>query len=318
MATEASKFKIGLFVTIGLIIAAAALISLGALRFFTSTKTYVTYFEESVQGLDVGSVVRYLGVPVGRVSEIGISPDGSMAQVVFQIDTKVEINPDTRVQMRLAGLTGVQYLELQPTPKGPPKPILQLGFRPPHPVVPSVPSETQEFLTAAQQFLAQLNELDLKGIADTLDESLKSLNTLFASKQWEKVLLNVQETTAYLRDSTRRIDSALREPQVRESLRNVSETLSSLNELSTRLRGELNEMDLGERVKTSSEKLDRLLEEGTLTAEALRSLLSREEGNLFALLENLRRATESFNNLAISLRDNPSQLLFSKPPESTP
>src|SRR5207237_366883 len=66
VATEAHKFQVGVFVIVVTGIAIATVIWLGASRFFEQTKPFVTYFSESVQGLEPGSALKYRGVPSGR------------------------------------------------------------------------------------------------------------------------------------------------------------------------------------------------------------------------------------------------------------
>ena len=74
MSTEAKKFRVGVFSIGALVIGVGGLIWIGASRFFEDTVPFVTYFSESVQGLDPGSSVKYRGVPAGRVAKIRIAP----------------------------------------------------------------------------------------------------------------------------------------------------------------------------------------------------------------------------------------------------
>ncbi len=57
MAQNRNYFLIGLFVTVGVMIGVAAVIWLGASKYFQKGSMYVTYFDESVQGLQTDSVV---------------------------------------------------------------------------------------------------------------------------------------------------------------------------------------------------------------------------------------------------------------------
>jgi phospholipid/cholesterol/gamma-HCH transport system substrate-binding protein len=59
MARKTSKFMIGLFVTVGVVIGMIAIVWLGASKYFEKGATYVTYFDESVQGLQLDSAVKY-------------------------------------------------------------------------------------------------------------------------------------------------------------------------------------------------------------------------------------------------------------------
>jgi len=52
-------FLVGLFVTIGVLLGAAAVIWLGASKYFQKGLMYATYFDESVQGLQADSIVKF-------------------------------------------------------------------------------------------------------------------------------------------------------------------------------------------------------------------------------------------------------------------
>ena len=82
MASQRTKFALGLFVTCGIGIACFAIIGLGVSKFFEKGRYYATYFNESVQGLDVDSPVKYRGVSIGRVEGITVAPDAKLIQVV--------------------------------------------------------------------------------------------------------------------------------------------------------------------------------------------------------------------------------------------
>ena len=64
-------FKIGLFVIGATIIAIFGVVALGVGTVFKTKNLVETYIEESVQGLDVGSPVKFRGVLVGKVDEVG-------------------------------------------------------------------------------------------------------------------------------------------------------------------------------------------------------------------------------------------------------
>ena len=71
MSQNPNYFKIGLFVIAGILFLAVAIIIFGAGKFFEKKYIVETYFDQSIQGLDVGAALKFQGVQVGNISEIG-------------------------------------------------------------------------------------------------------------------------------------------------------------------------------------------------------------------------------------------------------
>jgi ABC-type transporter Mla subunit MlaD len=69
-STRANYVKIGVFVSLAVTIAIIIAIVLGAGAFNKAENLMETYIEESVQGLDVGSAVKFRGIPIGKIKEI--------------------------------------------------------------------------------------------------------------------------------------------------------------------------------------------------------------------------------------------------------
>ena len=86
----------GLYFRVGALVLAGLALTIGFVLFFTASRfgrgavVYETYLRESVQGLDVGSAVRYRGVAIGRVSEIELTfvADGAGVNVVLEADRR--------------------------------------------------------------------------------------------------------------------------------------------------------------------------------------------------------------------------------------
>src|SRR5258707_7596756 len=68
-----SYFKIGIFVISAVVIGIIGVVVLGVGTIFQKKSIVETYIDESVQGLDVGSPVKFRGVPVGRVEQISLT-----------------------------------------------------------------------------------------------------------------------------------------------------------------------------------------------------------------------------------------------------
>src|SRR6266852_1477107 len=71
MSSKTRFYKIGVFVILGFILTVIGVIVFGAGKFFRKSITIETYFNQSVQGLDVGAPLKLQGVQIGNVKEIG-------------------------------------------------------------------------------------------------------------------------------------------------------------------------------------------------------------------------------------------------------
>jgi paraquat-inducible protein B len=122
-------YKLGAFVLSGVVLLLVALVWLGATDWNRTTRALVTYFDESVQGLEVGSAIKFRGVSVGTVSEISVASDLRHVRVVSLVYQDVlrrlglsEGNRGLqqaaigdralRIQLASSGITGVKFLSI--------------------------------------------------------------------------------------------------------------------------------------------------------------------------------------------------------------
>jgi paraquat-inducible protein B len=197
MATTATNhWKLGLFVVIGVVAIVAVTFWIGAQRFERESFQAVSYFDESVQGLEVGSPLKWRGVTIGNVSEITVAPDARQVQVTSNIYTDSLrrlglarpteggrfIDPDLRVQLASAGITGVRFLQtdfFDPERYPPP----QLSFKPPWNYVPSTRSTLKSVEDSALEILNKFP--DLEGDAqDALADLRKTLASIDRVATW--------------------------------------------------------------------------------------------------------------------------------------
>lgn len=89
MSAKANKSLIGAFVLGALALAVAAVTAFGSGMFFSKKYKFVMYFENSVNGLAIGSQVLFRGVPIGLVTGIGVDADAS--RLHFYIPVTIEL-----------------------------------------------------------------------------------------------------------------------------------------------------------------------------------------------------------------------------------
>jgi phospholipid/cholesterol/gamma-HCH transport system substrate-binding protein len=74
---------------------------------------YRIHFTESVDGLALGDPVKFRGVNVGTVKSMAIDPDDPrLVQVDVRLRKDAPIKTDTKAVLKLKGITGVMFIEL--------------------------------------------------------------------------------------------------------------------------------------------------------------------------------------------------------------
>lgn len=115
MVSKALKIRLGIFIAIGslLIIVFAAVVA--GSRLVEKRDIYYIQFENfSVTGLQVGGIVNYQGIRVGRVDDIRISPkDVTKIIVKISVDRGTPIKEDTEAVLMLTGITGIKAVEIR-------------------------------------------------------------------------------------------------------------------------------------------------------------------------------------------------------------
>ena len=212
METRASYVVVGTFVLALIAAAFGVVIFLTRTSFEDTPKACMSYFTGSVTGLQIGSPVRYRGVPVGSVSDIRIDPtDVERVRVMMDIVHGTPIKTDTNSTLGLQGITGVAYIELTGgTRESEPLTALDDGQVP---VIPSKKSGIQQVLATAPELLERavaiserlaliLDDRNVQSVSDTLANLSKLTGTLAnSSGQIERLIADSQTTFTSLREA---------------------------------------------------------------------------------------------------------------------
>ncbi|MEL6716312.1 MAG: MlaD family protein, partial [Planctomycetota bacterium] len=132
MTQKSNPVKLGLFVVLGVLLGVATAFWLGAQRLNEPFVRRVTYFDESVQGLELGAPLKLRGVVIGRVCGIGFGPEHRLVEVSMEVfvdklvalrivpdasaitDSVADSNlpEDLRIELASSGITGVKFLQV--------------------------------------------------------------------------------------------------------------------------------------------------------------------------------------------------------------
>lgn len=328
MASARVNFSVGLFMTAGLGLATLAIIWLGMTSFLRKGDLYVTYFDESVQGLNVDSPVKYRGVPVGRVQAIRIAPDYHLIEVVILVDDEHSDDEarfaDSVAAISNVGITGAMFVEIDKRhPLDGPSP--DLGFTPEYPVIASKPSDIRKLFREIHDIAAQIKAIDFKGISDQARNAFASLDTAVAQAR-------IGDISADIRTLLASVNAAASPERLQSLARNVDGSMEASRRLMDKATEELTRMDAvlaqlqsmidanrphvdttmgalaGAAVKT-----DAFMAQSQTAMLQMQATIRELEDRLTVTADNLEQTSGNLNALISSLRDQPAQLLFGEP-----
>jgi phospholipid/cholesterol/gamma-HCH transport system substrate-binding protein len=303
MARKTSKFAIGIFVTAGLILAVVAIVWLGASTYFQKGTLFVTYFDESVQGLSADSNVKYRGVNVGTIRAIRVAPDNKLVEVVMKILMEGGNEKNLTAKLRSAGLTGIVYIELDQSIEEDNELSPTLDFPAQYPVILSRPSDSKYILSMVDNIVSELRKIDIKGIFQEVKEITSGINHYVNGPRMKNIADNLESTTASLDRAVRQIEKLTAEGKLEDILKEARGTVADTRALIGKIREDLDAMKLAD----SAGKANQMV---AGVGKSVRDM----SFDLKNTADNLQRASENLDILIDKLRDDPSDLLFSRPP----
>jgi len=299
------------YVAVGTFILLVVAMGVGFLLWYTDAsdgRTYSRYeiqFAGSVNGLDRGSPVRYLGVDVGRVLKLGIDlQNATRVKVLVEVDETTPISSATRASLGLQGVTGLLYINLYQAADVEKTAALRQGDR--YPIIESVASDFDTFLASLPELMGRATAL-LERVSRVLsDENLEALSGSLAS---------IRETTAGLPATARNVNVLV--DQLRATVTEIHSSAEQLNGLATDSRPEVQAA-----LKKMNEVADSLAQASLrvdhFTQTSEQQLGHFAENGLFELerlVRETRSAASEFRDLSRNLKENPSQIIY-EPPES--
>lgn len=341
MTAQKQYFRLGIFVLIAIIICIVLAIAFGAGRWARSTITLESYFNESVQGVDIGSKVKYRGVVVGEVSRIGFTysryqqelPPSARQQYVLieaqlrpelfggknmpfpdQSVLNEEIEKGLRIRLNPQGLTGTSYLEIDyQAPDTNPR--LAIQWQPQNLYIPSAHSTVAQLVTATQNLALRLQKLDVEGLITNLNKLLSSADR----KINEVPLQEISKKMLSVMDKLNAIPMA----ELSSEASGLMHEARVSNQAIQRLLNDPALASIPADLAASTKQARALLENphlaGSLkkmesTLIRLDQILARHEGGLDNTINNMQQISEDLRVISEAARANPAGLLLGNPP----
>lgn len=312
MATGTNRWKLGLFVIIGIGVALAALVVLGARQWNEKTVTYFSYFDESVQGLEIGSPVKFRGVTIGRVADIDIAPDRRHVQVENELfveqlirlglhaiargDTASAAQPNLRVQLAQTGITGVKFIQLDFfDPKV--YPLVVLPFKAPTNTIPVTASTMKNLEDSVVRTANQFPD-----IATAVLATVTKLNVVMDGLEEQQLPNRAGNTIAEANAAMTELRSQLKALNAAALSASAEKNLAELNRALTGVNGLLERLDKDHGLMESAESAAKSMNEVARGAQSLGPELE-------LTLREVRGAARSIRRFVDALERDPDMLL---------
>lgn len=305
MTTGTNHWKIGLFVLLGGATLVVLLLVVGARSWGSSTVAYVTYFDESVQGLEAGAPVKFRGVTFGAVKAVNVATGGKLVGVEMELETDIAeellsshsaTDGALRTQLAQMGLTGHRFVLIDFF--DPEKhPALPLPFPAPERYVPSSPST----MSRIEQSVVDASD-QLPAVAEHANEALTQLQATLRSIDEAQVPAKLSATLDDARKTMVVINSQLMGSSLPDTTRELRETLAALSKTAGNIDGAIERIVSKDGVLMSAEGSLSSVRHVALGMQALTPEMD-------AALKEVRNAARSFRRLADSLEREPDMLI---------
>jgi paraquat-inducible protein B len=325
MKKPASPQLIGLFVLGALALAVILVLTFGGGHYFTRAQKYVAYFQGSVNGLNVGAMVKLKGVPIGRVTDILVQYDLEHNRVLTPVIAEINLGKvmdlrenhpaahaptlqeliDRGLRARLSPqslVTGQLYMDVNFYPERPVQLVgaANVGL----PEIPTIPSGREEIEDTLQDALTEFRELPIKETFEATLRSVRHIEQLLAAPETRASIGNLNRTLEELRHLVNHVDG-----KVDGLARNLDGTVKDSHALMQTLNGRMAPL-LAAMEKTLISATDTFAQaKGALAAV---EDYGDRDSELNSALRDVSEAARSVKVLADTLERNPEALLYGR------
>lgn len=279
METKANYVAVGAFVLACVIGLVVTILWLAGVQYSQEYAYYQSYFKGAVTGLGKGTITRYNGIEVGRVTNLEFDPsDPQRVIVTMQVQPNLNIRDDSTASIESQGLTGGTYVEISGGTSSAPLLVAQGDQR--YPVIRTKQSTFAQLEQTAPEVVAKLNVA-----ASRLNDLLNDNNR----RAIAHVLANLDETTQVI---------ARRSADINSAIANANKTMVNLNQASQDIRPTLDHVDLT------------VQKYGKVADDADAFINGDGLAQLGDLIGEMRRLVSNLTQFSDQLNRQPTKLLF--------
>ncbi|HEX2544581.1 MAG TPA: MlaD family protein [Ramlibacter sp.] len=295
----------------GLFVALLTALVLGLAAWLTRDNTgarhpYEISTRMPVSGLQEQAPVRYRGIDVGKVKEIGFDPKATGNVLVrLEVDREAPLTRDTFATLAYQGVTGVAYVQLEDEGRNAPRLVPNDEVPPRIPLRPGLLQRLEEkgevILDRVQQVTERVNTLlgdeNQKRIASALEDISR------AASGTEQLTRRVDQTI------TRQLDPALAQATV--TLRSAQGAAQQIGTAATQISGVATEFGrTAQRLNAPGGPLDRVSEGTDALANAAEAFTATTLPRVNRATEQTTRAVRTLTRAINELTENPQMLIY--------
>ena len=261
--------------------------------------TYQSIIRESVSGLSLDAPVKYLGVNVGKVSEIAIDPaNSSQVRLRFRIETGTPIKEDTEAVLKTQGLTGIAFVELTGGTAGA-KALL---------------AATDDDIPTIASKLSLSTRLEnvLTTVLAGVDRMSTNLNSVFDGDNQAALKQTLADTSALMRElAAQKGNLSAGIADAARAARNTAQASLKFGKAIDRITVAADSVDkLGTTATVASESAGRSVD---AAASGIQKVAADSGPALTQLLDELNQLAVSLQRLSEQTERNPNSLLLGAP-----
>ena len=279
METKANYVAVGAFVLACVIGLVVTILWLAGAQYSQEYAYYQAFFKGPVTGLGKGTLTRYNGIEVGRITALEFDPaDPQRVIVTLQVQPNLNIREDSVASIDSLGLTGGSFVEIAGGTPG--APLLVAKEDQKYPVIRTKQSTFAQLQQSAPEVVAKLNTA-----ASRLNDLLNDNNRRAISH----ILSNLDETTAIV---------ARRGADIDATIGNANKAMANLSDATNGIKPAISNLNL------TVSKYGKVADDADafITGDGL--------AQLSILIGEMRRLVGNLDQLSGQLNREPTKLLF--------
>jgi len=267
---------------------------------------YVVFMGESVSGLNVDAPVKYRGVDVGKVEQIGIDyADPERVRLLLQVRQGTPIKEDTVASLEYQGLTGIANVNLS-------------GGKADSADLKRWPGQEYPVITGRPSIFSNL-DTTLEGVVGTLMETSAGINAMLSEENRSNVarsLENVAVLTENFAEQAKHLETIV--AHLETTLKNAREasvdfphmvqeftrSAEAVTQMADEIRG------IGENLSAASARIEETVD---ASSDGLVDFTRTALPEITEMIYELKQASENLRQMSEALAQNPSLLIYGAP-----